>query len=1155
MDNNPSASQANVDAAKKAIDDAMNAIKNKANQTSAQPTDVQSVKDAQGTAVTGKATPGSTVEVKDQDGNVLGTAEADKDGNFTVPVSGDVSGDLHVTAQEPGRKASEAVKAVDKTGLEDSITAGDKLSEDGNVTTDDGTKVPVDPADKEALDKALEAGKAVDNDPSASQANVDAAKKKIDDAMKNIKDKANQTSAQPTNVQAVKDANGTNVTGKATPGSTVEVKDQNGNVVGTAKADENGNFTVPVSGDVSGDLAVTAKEPGKQVSAATPVETPKVDKSALETSIEKGDAVQDATQAEKDALDKALQKGKDVRDNPASTQADVDKAQQDIEDALNRINGKSVAPSDVKVSDNGTTVTGKAAPGAEVVVADKDGNVLGKATADKDGNFEVKLSTPQTNGEKLAVSAKEEGKDPAATTAVAPKVDKSGLQSAIKDGNEVANTSKDDIANLEEALDNGNDVNEKASATQKEVDDAKKAIEDALNRINGKSVAPSGVEVADNGTTVTGKAAPGAEVVVADKDGNVLGKATADKDGNFAVELSTPQTNGEKLAVSAKEADKQPATTTAVAPKVDKSGLNQAIADGKEATQGDNYAQANQADKDALDKALEAGKQVTANPAATQVEVNNAKKAIEDALNRINGKSVAPSGVEVADNGTTVTGKAAPGAEVVVADKDGNVLGKATADKDGNFEVKLSTPQTNGEKLAVSAKEADKQPATTTAVAPKVDKSGLQSAIKNGTEHANKVQDDISALEKALDNGKKVDADASASQAEVDQAQKAIEEAIANTTGKSEAPSGVKVSANGTSLTGKAKPGATVTVTDKAGNKLGTAIVDEDGNFTVTFAEKPQTNGEELVVTAQETGKDAASAAAVAPNVDKANLQAAIDEAKQFQTTDVYANAAQADKDTLAKVLMNGQAVMVDAAASQAEVDAAEQAIRSAMKAIQDKANQSSAAPANVKVSENGSQVTGEATPGATVTVADKNGNVLGTAVADANGNFVVVLTTPQTAGQELAVTAQEAGKKANSTSVVAPKIDKSGLQTAVDAGRDFQATAAYANASQAAKDDLNKALTNGQAVLADTTVSQAEVDAAQQAILEAMKALAGAKDVTDTTTNVQANDNKKATSAENGQKQLPQTGEEKAATGMVGLAAILGAFGLLGATKKRKED
>ncbi|WP_162257659.1 hypothetical protein, partial [Ligilactobacillus equi] len=111
----------------------------------------------------------------------------------------------------------EAVEAVNKTGLEDSITAGDTLSKAGNVTADDGTEVPVDPADKEALDKALEAGKAVDNNPSASQANVDAAKKAIDDAMNAIKNKANQTSAQPTDVQAVKDAQGTAVTGKATP--------------------------------------------------------------------------------------------------------------------------------------------------------------------------------------------------------------------------------------------------------------------------------------------------------------------------------------------------------------------------------------------------------------------------------------------------------------------------------------------------------------------------------------------------------------------------------------------------------------------------------------------------------------------------------------------------------------------------------------------------------------------------------------------------------------------------------------------------------------------------------------------------------------------------------------------------------------------------
>lgn len=326
----------------------------------------------------------------------------------------------------------------------------------------------------------------------------------------------------------------------------------------------------------------------------------------------------------------------------------------------------------------------------------------------------------------------------------------------------------------------------------------------------------------------------------------------------------------------------------------------------------------------------------------------------------------------------------------------------------------------------------------------------------------------------------------------------------------------------------------------------GTSVIgkaDVEGNFVVLVKD---TDATELEVTAKEPDKQVSAAIPVeTPKVDKSALETSIEKGDAVQ------DATQAEKDALDKALQDGKDVRDTPASTQAGVKDAQEAIEDALNRI----NGKSVAPSGVEVADNGSQVTGEATPGATVTVADKNGNVLGTAVADANGNFVVVLTTPQTAGQELAVTAQEAGKKASSTSVVAPKIDKSGLQTAVDAGREIQTTVAYANASQAVKDNLNKALTNGQAVLADTTVSQAEVDAAQQTILEAMKAFAGAKDVTDTTTNVQANDNKKATSAENGQKQLPQTGEEKAATGMVGLAAILGAFGLLGATKKRKED
>ncbi|MFG3825913.1 Ig-like domain-containing protein, partial [Escherichia coli] len=47
------------------------------------------------------------------------------------------------------------------------------------------------------------------------------------------------------------------------------------------------------------------------------------------------------------------------------------------------------------------------------------------------------------------------------------------------------------------------------------------------------------------------------------------------------------------------------------------------------------------------------------------------------------------------------------------------------------------------------------------------------------------------------------------------------------------APENVLVAENGTSVSGTAEPGSTVTITDSSGNKLGDAQADGDGNFTV----------------------------------------------------------------------------------------------------------------------------------------------------------------------------------------------------------------------------------------------------------------------------------------------------------------------------------
>ncbi|HDT6029302.1 TPA: type I secretion C-terminal target domain-containing protein, partial [Enterobacter cloacae subsp. cloacae] len=79
-------------------------------------------------------------------------------------------------------------------------------------------------------------------------------------------------------------------------------------------------------------------------------------------------------------------------------------------------------------------------------------------------------------------------------------------------------------------------------------------------------------------------------------------------------------------------------------------------------------------------------------------------------------------------------------------------------------------------------------------------------------------------------------------------------------------------------------------------------------------------------------------------------------------------------------------------------------------------------APTSLQVIANGTQVTGTAEAGSTVTITSGNGTVLGTATADGNGNFSATLTTAQTNGEALLVYATDkAGNAGVSASVVAP--------------------------------------------------------------------------------------------------------------------------------------
>ncbi|MBT0731752.1 Ig-like domain-containing protein, partial [Rosenbergiella nectarea] len=65
-----------------------------------------------------------------------------------------------------------------------------------------------------------------------------------------------------------------------------------------------------------------------------------------------------------------------------------------------------------------------------------------------------------------------------------------------------------------------------------------------------------------------------------------------------------------------------------------------------------------------------------------------------------------PSGMQLSDEGKTISGKAEAGSTVTVKDAEGNTLGSATVGSDGTFTITLPTAQTSGQSLSVTATDA-----------------------------------------------------------------------------------------------------------------------------------------------------------------------------------------------------------------------------------------------------------------------------------------------------------------------------------------------------------------------------------------------------------------------------------------------------------------
>ena len=147
-----------------------------------------------------------------------------------------------------------------------------------------------------------------------------------------------------------------------------------------------------------------------------------------------------------------------------------------------------------------------------------------------------------------------------------------------------------------------------------------------------------------------------------------------------------------------------------------------------------------------------------------------------------------PTGHFNAD-GTAFIGHGQPNATIVVADLSGKTLGVGTADDQGNYTVPLSEPQNNGQQVEVSQITPDgSSSGTTTATAPDL------SAPEVPAIHA--VTDDVGAVTGSIPSG------------------------------------GVTDDATPT-LSGTAEANSTVTISDN-GTVIGTATADASGNWTFT---------------------------------------------------------------------------------------------------------------------------------------------------------------------------------------------------------------------------------------------------------------------------------------------------------------------------------
>ncbi|WP_192573910.1 Ig-like domain-containing protein [Streptococcus salivarius] len=387
------------------------------------------------TPVEVSAEPGTKVELFDKDGNKIGEATANENGKATITPTVDLpAGAVTAKATDPAGNVSEAsdpatasadTEAPAKPVVNTDLTGKAGTKTPVEVSAEPGTKVELFDKDGNKIGEATadENGKAtITPTVDLPEGNVTV---KATDPAGNVSvpsdpAKATDTTAPAAPVVNTVKAGDTAVTGTAEAGSTVEVTLPDGSKV-SATADQDGNFSVPVSGLNEGaTVSVTATDKAGNTSNPTSVTVGKGTDTTAPTApvvnpVKAGTTAVTGTAEAGSTVEVTLPDGSKVSakaDKEGNFSVPVSGLNEGATVSVTATDeaGNTSRPTSVTVGKGidttapsapvvNTDLTGKAGtrtpidviaePGSTVALYDKDGNKIGEATADTNGKATI----------------------------------------------------------------------------------------------------------------------------------------------------------------------------------------------------------------------------------------------------------------------------------------------------------------------------------------------------------------------------------------------------------------------------------------------------------------------------------------------------------------------------------------------------------------------------------------------------------------------------------------------------------------------------------------------------------------------------------------------------------------------------------------------